>query len=705
MRLHSSFWLDDKDVNNIFRNKKLDIIDLVRYKRSISKFVKILTKKNIPVSFHKQDASYTDGEQVYISGELNKDTFDSVVGLALHEASHIVLTDFNILKSLEDALDTTMINKSDISVSKRNKIIKKIRLNFDKSFIKKLFNYVEDRRIDNYIQKNAPGYKPYYLSMYDRYFNGDAISKALISNKFTTPSKESYSFRIINFLNKNSRLDALPDLDKMYHLIFDNINSMKNSYDALWVSYQIYDLIMKNIEKNQEKQKSDDSNDSDSKESESNFDSKESESNDNGDSELNDENSGDDESAPSESNDNGDNDAGGDKVIVPGTSGNDDDGDDSGDTSNNESTNNENKEHESEPQKFSDDEIKNLLQEIRRQENFLEGDVEKENVDSITSSMVKLYSDADVKKEEITIDENHKYDVYLIENIDETTIKVFDQLRKNYNFYKSKGYNSKVNTINNSVKKGIKLGKRLGKKLLIRNDETITNYSYKRNGKLDKRRLHALGFDDDKVFNKYVTEKHSDAYIHISIDMSASMNDSKKFEKSIESAVAIAQMAESTNINVQISMRTTDTLGIAASEVPFVWVVYDSKKHSMKYIKKWFKFLLPIGFTPEGICFETILEQIPVGNDSLKTYLINYSDGMPMYKNYKNDVAIKHTKKQIKKIKSMGYNVLSFFVTTDNDDDYLKNDFEEMYGKSARFINPTELNGLAKTLQKMFTKK
>ena len=36
--------------------------------------------------------------------------------------------------------------------------------------IKNLCNIVEDRRIDNFIYTKAPGYREYYLKLYDFYF-------------------------------------------------------------------------------------------------------------------------------------------------------------------------------------------------------------------------------------------------------------------------------------------------------------------------------------------------------------------------------------------------------------------------------------------------------------------------------------------------------------------------------------------------------
>ena len=60
----------------------------------------ILTGQNIPVKFQGSD-SYTDGKTITISSNINEKNFDPTVGLALHEASHILKSDFDFLKNLE----------------------------------------------------------------------------------------------------------------------------------------------------------------------------------------------------------------------------------------------------------------------------------------------------------------------------------------------------------------------------------------------------------------------------------------------------------------------------------------------------------------------------------------------------------------------------------------------------------------------------
>ena len=61
-------------------------------------------------------------------------------------------------------------------------------------------------------------YKGYYHSLYDKYFHSKVIDKALKSSEYTSSDWDSYIFRIINLTNKNSDLDALPDLRKSENL-------------------------------------------------------------------------------------------------------------------------------------------------------------------------------------------------------------------------------------------------------------------------------------------------------------------------------------------------------------------------------------------------------------------------------------------------------------------------------------------------------
>ena len=109
---NSSFWFDDSNDIDILTGEKIqlgkDYIKLAATKRAIANFVQIVTGKNIPVKFNKKGDSYTDGKTVTISANLKTKDFDPAVGIALHEGSHILITDFDTLKKVDDVIDTKM---------------------------------------------------------------------------------------------------------------------------------------------------------------------------------------------------------------------------------------------------------------------------------------------------------------------------------------------------------------------------------------------------------------------------------------------------------------------------------------------------------------------------------------------------------------------------------------------------------------------
>jgi len=96
----SSFWLDREfDTNFKTEHGGVDLTKLAAAQRAIGNFVNIVTGKQIPVVFQSSDNSYTDGERVVIGTKLEDKNFDPAVGLALHEGSHIALTNFDLFKS------------------------------------------------------------------------------------------------------------------------------------------------------------------------------------------------------------------------------------------------------------------------------------------------------------------------------------------------------------------------------------------------------------------------------------------------------------------------------------------------------------------------------------------------------------------------------------------------------------------------------
>ena len=201
----TTYWSGDtwkpKEFNKV-ESSTADLIKLNAHRRAIANFVNILTNKNIPVKFSRKGDSYTDGKSVVLSAEVKPEKFDIAVGLALHEASHIVLTDFELMPAY--VAPTEMFNNfakaagldvNDPAFSSVDHHRNKEQL-FD--IVKSLVNFVEDRRIDQYIYNTCPGYRDYYRALYDEYFYDKTIDKGLISDEYTDETLQSYMFRIIN---------------------------------------------------------------------------------------------------------------------------------------------------------------------------------------------------------------------------------------------------------------------------------------------------------------------------------------------------------------------------------------------------------------------------------------------------------------------------------------------------------------------------
>ena len=626
--LHSSFWLDDTSISTL-ESKTLDTIELAKYQRVISNFVRILTKQSIPVEYRSGSNSYTDSKTVVIGSSIDSKKFDSVVGLALHEASHIKLTDFSVIPNIMTKL--TELGYDDKT--------KEMVGDFNND-IRTLVNLIEDRRIDYYVYTNSPGYKGYYESLYERYFNDPLIDKTLRSVEYRVPTMESYMFRMVNFTNPNTDLDALPRLREIYRLIFKNVPTIKDTTHTLDIAVQVLSIIVEEVKKV-----------TDSEEQEQQ--SKEQQSG-----------SGDGTSSP----------------------------------------NNETQELEELTERQKD----LLPKKIERQRKFLEGDVQKGKLTKQQKAEVDVFSKNHAEVKEVEYETYYgrtsKQNVVVLRGMTSSNMNMIGSVKYNLDYFNQTdyGFGSRLSEERRKlVTDGVMLGKRLGRKLQIRNRERITEITRQKKGKVQRRRLYALGADDYNVFNQIHIDKYNDAFLHLSIDGSGSMG-GDPFDNSIQSAIAIAQMGSMTNLDIQISIRYTDD--ISGREVPIMWIVYDSRTDKLQSFLKKAHYLQANGTTPEGLCFASIVKELPTGSDALETYFINYSDGMPWFKDYDGQLAIEHTREQVLKMKSLGYKVLSFFVS-DYNVNMANMDFKRMYGDDAKTIDVTSLTGLVRQLQQMFINK
>ena len=692
---NSSFWYDDYGTDTIITDqlsdkekKSLDLYKLASSKRAISNFVNIVTNQSIPVKFKERGDSYTDGKSVVIGSRITEPKdFDVAVGLALHEGSHIKLSDFNLLSDIYNLVPTHV----------KDGAIKK-GINNPIQVVKNLWNYVEDRRIDNFVFKSAPGYRDYYRKMYDKYFNDKIIDKGLLSDEYRDGTLDSYMFRIINLHNKNTQLDSLKGLREIYRLVgLNTISRLTDSKESFMVALAMFNIILKNT-------------------NEPTTDDTQEPENENGDGSSSSDEQGSDDgnggSSEGMSDDDfndllesiGESPIGGDKDETP-TGGNSMDVGNLPDNMEGEPT------EDNSPSKSSvqlSDKQKDLLKKkIEKQKKFLDGDIQKTSITKTDSTNLNAIEESGSEMKEVGKDVHQGY--YGNQSVQCIVVKKLtkglfesDMFPMTYRNYWNEETPMRME-YQPQVDKGIKLGTMLGKKLQVRGEDRTTVFNRQKVGRIDKRMISSLGFGNENVFQFSEVDSYKKANLHISVDASSSMN-GRKWENTMINVVAMCKAVDMIpNLQVQVTFRCTQ------NEKPYIVMAYDSKTDKFSKVKQMFGGLRPNGTTPEGLCFEAIMKSfIPINND-MDSYFLNLSDGQPYFGGrgfyYSGDTAEIHTGKMVKMIEGMGIKTLSYFVSDYGVAGYEQRSFKTMYGNGAKFIEVTNLNQITKTMNQLFLQK
>jgi hypothetical protein len=729
---HSSFWagsyfdrFDDLQTSDSRR-----LYQLAKGKRAIANFVTIATGHKVPVTFNSRGDSYTNGKTVVIGAEIDSPKeFDLAVGLALHEASHIVHTNFDVLVDLDIYIGFERFEKVENELGWRKYNTKRV--------VKDLLNVIEDRRLDFLSYQSAPGYREYYRKMYDKYFNSRVIDKALLSNEYTDEDLKSYLFRIINLHNTNTRVNALKYLPTIFKLIdLKNINRMKDTVEAMMVALDVFDvLIQALIETKPKPQPEEESNESEeSDNSAENFDDTEGEEG-IADYDLDEEETKavagsdenedeDEEETKGDADSDEDSDGGGpdDGISDDETFGDsegsgkeskldaespdsdrEDDGTDGADSAG--GTLDEGTET------LSKRERKMLENAIERQNDFLNGDVKKKTLKKDEAKEIKDMEENGTVLGEAG--ESTRYNSAPVEVI--VVNKVTKAMLEGVT--KCPVISWKRNEMEKEVIQGMKLGRILAKKMQVRSESRTTVYNRQKVGRIDKRMISSLGFGNENVFTFNDVDEYKDANLHISIDASGSMS-GEKWNNTITNVVAICTAVTMIpGLDIQVSIRSTTSLG--NGYVPYVLMAYNSVNDKPYRIKEIFSNLRTAGSTPEGLCFEAIEKNFISQSTKKDSYFLNISDGMPMFsgvaKNgtrfgYSNEDAIDHTKEQVKKLRGRGIKVLSYYVS-DSDSSWYgggrgsEEQFRTMYGKDSEFIDITNIGQITKTINNLFMAK
>jgi hypothetical protein len=746
----SSYWYDEYDTSYDYLDKYTDwatTTDYTAYKktndlyklssvrRAISNFVQIVTQKNIPVTFATKSDSKTDGERVILSADVD-DNFDVSVGLALHEGSHIVLSDFKLLKAMSEVKDRIYWDKRSIAdantkaveeglplaypdLDSVDSVIKRTIANHTKyttqlseiylstgkigkygippneviDIISGLTNWVEDRRIDMFIYKSAPGYREYYTSMYDHYFNDKIVTKGIKSDEFTEETFESYMFRIINLMNESSDLSKLKGLRAIYRsLKLNDIARLKNSTDSLDLAIDIVAEILKYVPYNKEGDLNKQQSASGQSNGEQDEESQQGE--------------GQGQSGDEQSDDSGN----GIGMNPDGINGEQSDSNSNADAAPTMGDVNG-------KDMLSKSALQQLAKKFQKQKDFINGNIKKKNVTK--TELDKLQDIQESGTELVRVGGDFERNGNRVgKGVDCIVVKqLTDKLTESDDFpFTGKDWQTRQphRRFEEEVRKGINLGIILGKKLQIRNESRETVFSRLKKGKIDGRMIASLGYDNENVFYTNEVDQFKKGNLHISIDYSGSMS-GDKLRRAITSTVAIVKACQmARNINVQVSARSTDS---GQRQLPYIVMVYDSRKNSLKDFYKYMSMLQAHNTTPEGLCFEAIQKYlIPTSNDT-DSYFLNFSDGQPCYSishgtddiNYSGFAAAEHTNKQVKKMQASGINVLSYFITDMSEDRFERSSdweiFKKCYGKDAKYVNVENMMQVAKTMNEMFLTK
>lgn len=694
------FWFDnDRYFNFLQEDKNLfnfDMIKLSFIRKAISNFVRILTRRNIPVYFNDADANVNfGGKVIYISAKINtKQDFDCAVGQALHEGAHTLKTDFDAVLVAWANVPHEIFKVSDSKNISRASIEK---------FIKNMWNVIEDRYIDNYVFNSAPGYRGYYVSLYNQFWNCPEVDEYLISDYFRYPSLKSYDYRITNFTNENTDLLALPCLEDIAKVIdISHIDRLETTKDRVNAAFEVVKIVLDCIDK-EEKIKLGGSLSKGNKQ--------------NGLANPNDFfDFGDEKEEEIDVS----------KKVI----------DEISDIVNDRDPDPENiKENENVVKKINDGQpiSKNISREIDKmlesQRKFLNGELPKEAVTPSQKSLLDLIEKHGIILVRVDLptilsgnDKTLRVDCIVVQKMTKNLILSGADVFPLCGVMKV-GESDPLPPSNvlDAVKKGIQLGTKLGRKLQIRSEVNPIKIVRKKRGKINKRQIHEAAFDADDLFYKIHIDEHHKANLHITVDASGSMSQGCKWDRTMTAVVAICKATSMIdNIHVTVSFRSTQVSGDV--QLPYVILAYDSVIDKFSKVKNLFPYLIPNGCTPEGLAFGAIMNLFErITPDEEDRYFLNLSDGEPYYHLnvpetgltiiYADEAGTTHTKSQVDKIRRQGTEILSYFI----EDSYLKQDcpednvlyknFKKMYGRSAKFIRIENIVDLARTMNELFLKR
>lgn len=746
---YSRYWLDEDifvENDNIKETKEeaslARITRLSSARRAVANFVNILTNRNdILVEYSSGKQSYTDGTRVVISADDNAEHFDSMVGLALHEGSHILLSDFAYLKEIAKTLDQISdermtydirwigvdvrptlkgpllaISTRDSNVTVLQSLLHPVLANLLPSVkiereapassvntaqysvvarrfvddILMIMNIIEDRRIDKFVYQTCGGYRPYYDSLYQRYFITADVEKNLKWNpEWRELTVENYINRLLFSIHPANKRDALPGLGEIIDLMdirnihrFTPSNDYKTSWaftdqPLLWkVANTIYAYILRFSALSK-------LNDTSKSENVGNIST---------------------DSIITNTNALPNLDMGGPTAYNPQPTEDPD----------------KTKTGKDKPTAFN---AKRGESSVKKAREVAAGELKKKKVTKQEKTAVDALESAQAKMVDLEGDGIPGGQCMVTRKIGENI------LEQDWFIFSNKWMSEySLERSGKHIAAGKRMGQILVHRLQVRNDPVLTKNTRLQHGGLDRRLLAQLGMDITSVFQKSRIDTFKPAMLHLTIDASGSMS-GRKWDKVITVATALAYVgSKMQNVDTVVSIR-------GGNDIPIVAVLFDSRKDKFTSWLKWAPRISPNGSTPEGLCFKATMEMITESTATHDVYFINFSDGEPgfslhatnvggknssrigrgahrrcyydEYCNYAGDLATKHTRQMVQNMREHGVKILSYFISDSQPHSHGMSRemviFKKMYGEDAVFVNVENGADVLRTLNKLLT--
>lgn len=236
------FWESDNEAYSSFlypgTQEKIEqmVSDDAKMTSELQKLVKRFALTASIKSSHKSSGSYTNGKQIVISSNIEditpKKKLDVMIGLALHEISHCLYTEFSALK-----------NKNDIQ--------------------KALINIIEDELIETQLGMTYPGYANFFKAV--KYHMFDKLGHENLLKKANNELEQIMTLFLYIVRYPKYVCEVDKKIMKTYEELFTKIKNILDSHGCLsenivgkvtgnsvGAALDIYELLKEYIDENQE---------------------------------------------------------------------------------------------------------------------------------------------------------------------------------------------------------------------------------------------------------------------------------------------------------------------------------------------------------------------------------------------------------------------------------------------------------------------